>query len=338
MQPADRLHISCFDHRLLAELGRGGHPASGCARQLGVERGHRDQSSPTCRPQATPFLADQAVCSRPGLCIRARRRQEVQVPLGRDGRPLDNHRMRLVHFAALVSLGGAMATCGDADRLTEEEFCPAYAEAECATIGRWCAAEESECISARSIACQLRTTVAKRAKGAFNPGRAASCVAKVKSVHAKATVSSQNLRALEESCRRVYQAEKGAPCESFTECQDGLACRDSICSESRLPAGWCQYSSKPCGKGERCEQRGCIPRGELGFPCLWERGESDECQEQLRCFGGKCSSRAAIDEICAGDWQCELPSAYCHPHSMTCALGLTFGADSIACLHFRSGL
>jgi hypothetical protein len=230
----------------------------------------------------------------------------------------------------------ALPACSDETKMKEEEFCPAYGRAECATVGRWCAAAFAPevCESARAIACQQRIIERPRGRRPFVASNAAACIEKVRIVYRSPVVSAESLRDLESTCARAYHGDLGeyALCDQQLECRDGLICDQLRC---RVPA--------PLRPGQSCIYGGACPSGTYcGGTCAPRAGPGVSCslipcQEHLRC-DDVCVDRTALSEACTSDADCVLPSGFCDPYVGTCAPGLTFSPESAACAAFALGI
>jgi hypothetical protein len=242
---------------------------------------------------------------------------------------------RLALFLAALVLV-ALPACSEETKMKEEEFCPAYGRAECATIGRWCAAAfaPEACESARAIACQQRIIGGRRGRRPFVASNAAACIEKVRIVYRSPVVSAESLRDLESTCARTYHGDLGeyALCDQQLECRDGLICDGIRCRVANLlrPGQSCTYGGV-CPSGTFCD-RTCVPAAGPGASCTF-----GSCQEHLRC-DGVCVDRTALSEACTTDADCVLPSAFCDPYVGACAPGLTFSPGSAACAAFALGI
>jgi hypothetical protein len=237
----------------------------------------------------------------------------------------------------VTSVVVASIACSKDDEMGEEEFCPEYARTECATVGTWCASSTPDaCVSTRTAACQQRASAWKSASRPFNAGNARACIDKVKSVYGALPISPENLRALNETCSRVYQGVVPAngACTVDFDCQGGLICDKGVnlCGTKRVVAAGagCANVGEVCPAGQTCKPSGqlklCQARATAGMAC----SAADPCLESLRCTAASmCEARLAASSACTSDDDCA--SGYCDTFAGVCATFLIFAPDSASC-------
>ncbi len=96
----------------------------------------------------------------------------------------------------------------------------------------------------------------------------------------------------------VMLAAEGAPCDSSTQCADGLYCVDEACSPT-LPVGAACVEDADCGEGAWCDEatRACTATYAIpdGGPCT----RDEQCAGRF-CEGGTCTNVDALglDALC----------------------------------------
>lgn len=255
-------------------------------------------------------------------------------------------------FTTRIALSLAAVTlfvsgCTKEDEMGEEEFCTEYARTECATVGTWCAsATPDACNSTRAAACQQRAAAWKSASRPFNPKNAQICIDKVKAVYATTPISAENLRALDDTCARVYQGvvARNAACTVSPDCAEGMICDKGLCGPRVVVAvgGGCANVGEVCPTGQTCKASGalrlCQARAAAGMACSAE----EPCLESLRCgAGGTCEARLPLSSACTSDGDCVLPTGgpgYCDPYVNLCTTGLAFAPTSKSCEAFTGAV
>ena len=243
--------------------------------------------------------------------------------------------------ACPVALILSSLSCSKDEDMAETEFCPEYARTECATVGERCVAATNEaCIATRTTACEQRAAAWKAGGRPFSGKNAAACLEKLKSTYALSTINAENLRALDDTCSRVYPgtAPANSACTVDHDCAGSLICDKMLCGARKVVAAGagCANVGEQCPAGQICKLgpqslRLCQARQAAGMPC----SASEPCLESLRCDGTSCVARLKTSEACTQDGDCE--SSYCDPYRMICAPGLAFALGSDSCRAFMSG-
>lgn len=245
--------------------------------------------------------------------------------------------MRSYVLAVAVTVAG----CSGSGPVALEDFCARYAEILCD------AAERCDCLSAAEAAycptflageCEddVVTPVDSGRRG-YDEVAAGECLDSFSSVVRDCSAEGDSLS---DACDRMLVGliPEGQGCEGDDECQPGLECHDSACTEMPGAGETCLqtlYCAEDlfCADDGRCE----APRGS-GRPCP----EGDEaCGDDLYCDSvtSTCQPPLSVGESCAADsWACgeglycpetsqlctKLPGAGgdCEPSSGECAAGL----------------
>jgi hypothetical protein len=215
----------------------------------------------------------------------------------------------------------------------EDEFCPQYAEHECATLAGWCGFTAESCRAARMDACQVRVLGLRSAARQYDGRQAIACLAKLKEVYRSQPIAVANLRALDETCNRVYHGnhQRDEACSRDNDCQRGLVCdARGLCSPapSGPPSGSSSCRQMTCTAEQYCD--------DLTGTCLRVaiRGEScatADCARELLCRSEICVDPSPLGSACERDYDCAPPHSFCNPYTARCADGVQFSPGSFAC-------
>ena len=236
-----------------------------------------------------------------------------------------------------------LAACSWGDELHDHEFCPAYAQAECAAVKDACAVpDEQSCRTLREIDCQMESRRwLDRAKG-FSASGARACIRKMKAVYSKTFIPAIEWRQVAETCLHTYFGHRGAgeSCRSDHECEENYSCQDGACGHKFIvkegPPFCSPQARRPCPNGQRCAGTGgvyrCQPEGPRGL-CT----NHGHCNDDERCGpDGRCVMRLlAIGDPCAVDEECQSPSGFCDPSTLLCATGFAVTPASDFCQPYR---
>jgi hypothetical protein len=239
------------------------------------------------------------------------------------------------NLSAMISLFGALACSGEGggSGIPEDEFCPQYAEHECATLAGWCGFTAESCRAARMSACQVRVLGLRSAARHYDGRQAIPCLAKLKEVYRSQPIAIAKLRVLDETCNRVYHGnhQRNEPCTRDNDCQRGLVCAGGrVCSPT--PSG-------PPSASSSCRQIACPAEhycDDLTGTCrpLATRGQScatGYCLRELRCRAEICVDPSPLGSGCERDYDCAPPHSFCSPYTARCADGVQFSPGSFAC-------
>ncbi len=241
-------------------------------------------------------------------------------------------------FLALLALVASACSTPDDKPKTEDEFCQDYAKRECANVGAWCAfATMDACHATRAAICRDRGAMWKTGSRSFRPNQIKACLEKVTSVYASLPISYDNLRALEDTCARVYQGsvKLNGNCVITYECEGDLVCDKGACGVKKVVAagGGCANVGEACVSGYACKasqgRQLCEKRQDVGMAC----GSADPCLEALRCTGS-CVPRLKLSSPCTQHDDCELPHGFCEPYAKICTAGLIFAPGTESCRAF----
>lgn len=92
----------------------------------------------------------------------------------------------------------------------------------------------------------------------------------------------------------------GSPCSESSTCSLGLVCHETRkrCLPTSLPAHHPCLSDYDCTREQYCSREGlssvCRARRPLNEKCL----NTDQCQDGLECYAGKCLQRCTADSEC----------------------------------------
>jgi hypothetical protein len=236
-----------------------------------------------------------------------------------------------------------LAACSWGDELHDHEFCPAYAQAECAAVKGACAVpDEQSCRTLREIDCQLETrSRLPRARG-FNATGARACIRNMKAVYSKTFIPVVEWRQVAETCLHTYFGHRGAgeSCRSDRECEQNYSCQDRACGHKFIaregpPYCWPQ-ARRPCPNGQACVGTGgdgvCQAKAASGGRCA----HHDGCNDDEGCSpDGRCLKRLPIGAPCEVEEECHSPSAFCDPSTLLCATGFAVTPASDFCQPYR---
>jgi hypothetical protein len=239
----------------------------------------------------------------------------------------------------MSALTAAACSKKDDTPMTEDEFCQAYAQRECAAIAPLCEFTAASCEPTRLKDCQMRIAGWRAATGGTRPLREANaqaCLDKVKTAYASLPILGETLHALQDTCARVFQGTGKAleTCVSDLDCDGSLICDKGLCADKKIVAagGLCGNPGEVCSTGESCKVsaggvRQCSKRKAAGEAC----STAEPCSETLRCTG-TCVDRVASGVGCLVDEDCT--SNFCSPYSKNCSVGLSFAGGSASCLAY----
>ena len=222
--------------------------------------------------------------------------------------------------------------------MTEDEFCQAYAQRECAAVAPLCEFAAASCEPTRANDCKMRIAVWRTSTGGTRPFRGANaeaCLDKVKTTYATLPILGETLHALQDTCARVFQGTAKAleACATDLDCDGSLICDKKLCAEKKIVAAGalCANPGEICSTGESCKPAAggvlqCSKRRAAGEAC----STADPCSEALRCTG-VCADRVTAGG-CLQDEDCT--SNYCSPFSKNCSVGLVFAGGSASCLGY----
>jgi hypothetical protein len=236
-----------------------------------------------------------------------------------------------------------LAACSG-NEMHDYEFCPAYAQAECAAVKNACAVpDEQSCRTQREIACQLESRRwLARAKG-FSASGAHACIQKMKAVYGKTFIPVVEWREVAETCQHTYFGHRGAgeSCRFHRECEQNYYCQDGACGYVILAEEGPPYCSRaarrPCPSGQHCAgtssvEGRCQPEAGPGGRCTTHVG----CNDDEGCApDGRCVMRLAIGAPCELEEECHSPSAFCDPSTLLCATGFALTPASDFCQPYR---
>lgn len=243
----------------------------------------------------------------------------------------------MLALGALVAIGLTVA-CGSSDEPaagpkypTEEAFCAARADAECA-VSDLCTVKKDACVASRKDFCKSSSFASSALGLTYNPAGAEQCISQLSTSYKsdKALIKADELAAIKAACLKVFagKVEKNKACTDTAQCVGTFLCDKGFCAESVQKAGDtpCGNPGESCVAGYLCTGDGvktCVKRKALGELCVG----FDTCDEGLLC-NGTCKKKFEIGDACASSDDCA--SKLCDEGLKKCTIGLTFatGADS----------
>ncbi|HRG99807.1 MAG TPA: hypothetical protein PLR99_26360 [Polyangiaceae bacterium] len=251
---------------------------------------------------------------------------------------------RPLRFArAALALGtsaalGLVVACGSSDApagpkyATEDAFCAARADAECA-VSDLCTVKKDACVTKRKDFCKA-STVASAALGlTYNPSVAELCILQVSTAYRadKALIKADELAQLDAACLKVFagSVEKNKACTATAQCTGSLICDKGFCADAVIKG-----ADTPCGNpGESCVPgyfctgdgvKTCVKLKALGELCVG----TDTCDVGLLC-NGTCKKKLEIGDTCVSSRDCA--SNLCDDGLKKCTVGLTFATGAESC-------
>jgi hypothetical protein len=220
----------------------------------------------------------------------------------------------------------------------EGGFCEELAARECEALAGACSREPADCKRIRVQECSARVELARGMGRTFRRDNVGPCLDQTRATYSKALITAEDLRLLTDKCARVYEgtSEANGVCTSDPDCKSPLVCDRNRCGMPRSVT-----DNANCGNpGERCPTTQycraadgfsvCTARLVVGATC----SNQSECAATLRCRGGSCIDKLALNAPCDRDDDCV--SDYCDPYPpagmmKTCASGLNFARFSPSC-------
>lgn len=242
---------------------------------------------------------------------------------------------RSICFAVLLSASACdpgSSSPRSAAPIAESDFCSRFAEAECASIVRCCAAisvtvSDERCIARYSAGCRSDGDRARAAGLQYEPQAAGDCVSATTSsvVECKqAAFGDPATTAGRRACSHVYVGTivDGGPCTTSEQCAEADAATVS-CDERRCVVRALPEVGQECGTigGADCEassvcnpaDRKCVALPSAGSPCHGASGlcasgsycdAANVCQPQ-KPLGASCTKASECTAVCT-DGRCAL--------------------------------
>ena len=214
---------------------------------------------------------------------------------------------------------------------TEDAFCAARADAECA-VSDLCTVKKDACITKRKDFCKSSAFASSALGLSYNPDGADQCILQLSTAYKadKALIKAEELALLEAACLKVFsgKVEKNKACTATAQCVGTLICDKGFCADAvqKAPDTPCGNPGESCVPGYLCTGEGvktCVKLKSLGELCVG----TDTCDPSLLC-NGTCKKKLEIGDTCVVSRDCG--SNLCDDALKKCVVGLTFatGADS----------
>lgn len=199
-----------------------------------------------------------------------------------------------------------------------EGFCEAWAESACQqSVVEACDTGSIEgCVDRQSDYCLSLIPEAYGSK------HAKECLAAVKAAYKDADLTADELEIvlkLGEPCDKLSKGlnEEGEACERASDCDttSGFTCviklgaAEGTCEKPEEVAAGndCSADSAVCAEGYYCNGDNCVSYKQTGRPCDgdYQCKPEDRCVIEAEGEPGACTARAALNDPCASDDDCQ---------------------------------
>ncbi len=248
-----------------------------------------------------------------------------------------NHSKTVVSVFLAVS---ALLACASSDNSSEKypdvtAFCSAKATEECTQVSSICGATADVCKTKRADACKTFAAAASARK--YTPSYVQPCLDKTKEVYAKRVITPDDIKAMNDTCGRVFQGSgiRGGACKTDFDCSGAFVCDKDVCDTKvvKQKGDGCANAGEVCDKGSFCQDaKRCAAKKTSGETC----DAKAPCVEDLRCQAGTCAARVGSGELCGSDDDCAPSAPFCDKSgaSPKCLAGSVYAPATPYCKDF----